>query len=79
MKIEILGSGCKKCSNLATEVESVATELGVTFELTKVTDMAVILGYEVMSTPAIVIDGKVVCSGVIPSADEIKTLINQTG
>ena len=63
MKIEILGSGCKKCSNLAADVEQVAHELSMEFTIEKVTDMAIILEYGVMSTPAIAIDGNVVVAG----------------
>lgn len=76
MKIEILGSGCKKCTNLATEVERIATEMALSFSLNKVTDMAAILDYGVMSTPAIVINGDVACSGNVPSAAEIQALLS---
>ncbi|MCL1094048.1 thioredoxin family protein [Shewanella kaireitica] len=75
MKIEVLGSGCKKCTNLAAEIERIANELSVDFELQKVTDMAAILDYGVMSTPAIVIDGTVVTAGNVPSASEISQLL----
>ncbi|MCL1048636.1 thioredoxin family protein [Shewanella abyssi] len=77
MKIEILGSGCKKCTNLAADVEQVAQRLAVDFELEKVTEMAAIMDYAVMSTPAIVIDGTVVSAGSVPSHIEIEQLINQ--
>ncbi|WP_144212462.1 thioredoxin family protein [Shewanella donghaensis] len=77
MKIEILGSGCKKCSNLAADVEQVAHELSMEFTIEKVTDMAIILEYGVMSTPAIAIDGNVVAAGAVPSHAEIKQLLNQ--
>ncbi|QQX79636.1 thioredoxin family protein [Shewanella sp. KX20019] len=77
MKIEILGSGCKKCTNLATDVEQIAQRLAVNFELKKVTDMAAIMDYGVMSTPAIVIDGTVVSAGSVPSHTEIEQLITQ--
>ena len=75
MKIEVLGSGCKKCTNLAAEIERIAQQLSVDFELQKITDMAAILGYGVMSTPAIVIDGKVVSAGNVPSESEISQLL----
>lgn len=77
MKIEILGSGCKKCTNLAADVEQVAKHLSVDIELEKVTDMATILDYGVMSTPAIVINGVVVSSGTVPAHAEIEKLLTQ--
>ena len=77
MKIEILGSGCKKCTNLAADVEQVATRLAVDFEIEKVTDMGTILEYGVMLTPAIVIDGQVITAGSVPSHAEIELLLNQ--
>ncbi|MCK8045914.1 thioredoxin family protein [Shewanella sp. 1CM18E] len=76
MKIEILGSGCKKCTNLAAEVEQVATEMALEFSVEKVTDMAAILDYGVMSTPAIVIDGTVITAGNVPSKAEIQQLLS---
>ena len=77
MKIEILGSGCKKCTNLAANVEQVANRLSLNIELEKVTDMASIVDYGVMSTPAIVINGTVVSSGRVPSDTEIEQLLIQ--
>ncbi|WP_153912598.1 thioredoxin family protein [Shewanella sp. TC10] len=77
MKIEILGSGCKKCTNLANEVTAIASRLGVDAEVEKVTDMAIILDYGVMSTPAIVINGKVMTAGTVPSTTEIEQLLTQ--
>ncbi|MCL1139410.1 MULTISPECIES: thioredoxin family protein [Shewanella] len=76
MKIEILGSGCKKCTNLAADVEQVATDMALDFSIEKVTDMAAILDYGVMSTPAIVIDGTVITAGNVPSKAEIQQLLN---
>lgn len=77
MKIEVLGSGCKKCTNLATDIQQVAKDLAINIELSKVTDMAAILDYGVMSTPAIVIDGVVVSAGKVPSHQEIEQLLTQ--
>ena len=77
MKIEILGSGCKKCTNLAANVEQVANRLSLNIELEKVTDMTSIVDYGVMSTPAIVINGTVVSSGRVPSDTEIEQLLIQ--
>lgn len=75
MKIEILGTGCKKCTNLAADVEQVAKCLSINFELYKVTDMATIVDYGVMSTPAIVINGTVITAGNVPSLNEIEQLL----
>ncbi|MCL1094054.1 thioredoxin family protein [Shewanella kaireitica] len=77
MKIEILGSGCKKCTNLAADVALVAKRLSISFELEKVTSMEQILDYGVMSTPAIVVDGVVMTAGNVPSQTEIEQLLNQ--
>ncbi|MEZ9197474.1 thioredoxin family protein [Shewanella sp. 10N.286.54.B9] len=77
MKIEILGSGCKKCTNLAADVEQIANDMSVNFELEKVTDMDAILDYGVMSTPAIVVDGVVMTAGKVPTKHEIEQLLKQ--
>ncbi|MBY6016426.1 thioredoxin family protein [Halomonas denitrificans] len=71
MKIEVLGAGCKKCSDVANQIAAVAEQQGAAIELVKVTDMARILDYQVMSTPAVVVDGVVKSTGVVPSADTI--------
>jgi small redox-active disulfide protein 2 len=68
---EVLGTGCKKCVNTAESIERVAKELGQTVTVEKVTDPAKIMEYQVMSTPAVALDGKVVHSGSIPGRDEI--------
>lgn len=74
-QIKILGSGCKKCNDLADKVKSVADSQGFEYEFEKVTDIAKIVSYGVMTTPALVVDGKVKVSGKIPSTDEIKELL----
>lgn len=68
---EVLGTGCKKCVNTAESIERVAQELGQSVEVVKVTDPAKIMEYQVMSTPAVALDGKVVHSGSIPEQDKI--------
>lgn len=70
--VKVLGSGCRNCVATAKLVEDKARELGVEIELEKVTDMAAILGWGVMSTPGVVMDGKVVHAGGIPSADAVR-------
>ncbi|HLP02145.1 MAG TPA: thioredoxin family protein [Opitutaceae bacterium] len=74
-KIQILGTGCAKCSNLAAVADEAAKALGVPYELTKVTEMRQIMSFRVMSTPALVVDGVVKLSGRVPSLDEAKQLI----
>lgn len=77
MKIEILGTGCPKCLKLAETAEAVAAEMGIEYELTKVTDIQQIVAYGVMMTPALVVDGKVKSVGKVPRADEIKSMLTQ--
>ena len=72
-KIKVLGSGCRNCINTAKQIEDTASTLGVAVDIEKVTDMAAILGYGVMSTPGVVIDGKVVHAGGVPKRDAIET------
>lgn len=68
---KVLGSGCKNCVTTAKLIEEKAKALGVEVEIEKVTDMAAILGYGVMSTPGVVLDGTVVHAGGIPQPDKI--------
>lgn len=72
MKIEVLGSGCAKCKKLYEAAEKAVKDSGVKAGLTKVEDMEKIIGYGVMSTPALVVDGVVKSSGRLPSPAEIK-------
>ena len=76
MKIQVLGTGCKKCSNLAEAADTAAKELGIDYELEKVTDIVKIMEAGVMTTPALVIDGAVKVSGRVPSADELKKILS---
>lgn len=75
MKIEILGMGCAKCKQLMTNVQKAVKDTGVQAEVVKVEDIAQIMNYAVMSTPALVIDGEIKAAGKVLSADEIKSLI----
>jgi small redox-active disulfide protein 2 len=74
-KIEILGTGCPKCSKLAEETESAARELGIEFEIKKVTDIQKIMSYGVMMTPALGVDGQVKVVGKVPPVDELKKML----
>ena len=71
-KIEILGTGCPKCRQLAANAEQAATELGIEYELEKVTDINDIMKFGVMMTPGIAVDGEVKASGKVVVADQIK-------
>ena len=75
MKIQILGTGCPKCKQLAENAEAAAKELGIDFELEKVTDINDIMSFGVMMTPALVIDGKVKIAGKVPNTEAIKELL----
>jgi len=72
MKIEILGTGCPKCKLLEENAKKAIAESGKKAELVKVTEIGDIVSYGVMSTPAIVIDGKVKSYGKVASVEEIK-------
>jgi small redox-active disulfide protein 2 len=74
-KIQILGMGCPKCKMLTANAEQAAKELGIEYELEKVTDLNQIMGFGVMMTPAIVIDNEVKASGKILSVAEIKNYL----
>lgn len=76
MEIKVLGTGCAGCKALYERVEQVVAELGIQATLTKEEDLIKIMAYNVMTLPALVIDGQVVAKGKI-SADEIKTLLTR--
>jgi small redox-active disulfide protein 2 len=72
MKIEVLGMGCAKCNALYGNVRKAAIELGIRPDIEHVRDLMKMADYGVMTTPALVIDGKVMSSGRIPTVEEIK-------
>ena len=72
MKLKIYGSGCAKCNLLTQHAETAAQELGIDYELEKVTDMNQIIDAGVMRTPALGIDDEIVVAGQVPSAKELK-------
>lgn len=72
MEIKVLGTGCAKCKKLEELVRDVVAELDMEASISKVTDINEILDYDVMMTPALVVDGEVKCFGRIPGRDEIK-------
>lgn len=71
--VKVLGSGCKNCITTAKLIEEKAAALGVAVQVEKVTDIAAIMGYGVMSTPGVVVDDKVVHAGGVPKPDAIET------
>lgn len=74
-KIQILGSGCARCRQLTAIAEQAAQDLGLQYELEKVTDVNRYAEFGVMFTPALVVDGVVKLSGKVPSLDEAKRLL----
>jgi len=72
MKIKILGTGCPKCKKLEENAREALDNAGKKAEIIKITDINEIVDYGVMSTPAIVIDNKLKCSGRIPDIEEIE-------
>lgn len=73
--IKILGTGCPNCVSTETLVAEVVKELNINATIIKVTEIIEIMAYDVMSTPAIVIDNKVVFKGRVPSKEEIKAML----
>ena len=77
MEVKVLGTGCAKCKSTVALIEDVASTKGVTLSLEKVEDIQAIVGYGVMSTPAVVIDGKVIHAGGVPSRDKVEQWLSQ--
>ncbi len=75
MEIKILGTGCPNCKRLEKNAREAVAMMAVEATITKVTEMSDILGYNILATPGLVIDGKVVCSGRVPAASEISSMI----
>lgn len=76
MKIEILGTGCAKCKTLYEATKQAVAQSGKFAQIEKVEDVMSIMAYGVMSTPGLVIDGKVVSTGKVLSVNEIVELLN---
>jgi len=75
-KIQILGPGCPKCKALADNADAAARDLGIDYQLIKVTDICEIVKFGVMMTPALAVDGNVKVVGKVPSADKIKGMLS---
>ncbi len=74
--IKILGTGCAKCKQTEEIVRQVVKEMGVEAEIVKVEDIMQIMAYNVLSTPAVVVDEVVRIKGRVPLANEVKNLLN---
>ena len=77
MQLLVLGPGCAKCQKLYAATEQAAKELGLQYELNKVSDIRQIMALRVMLTPALVVNGTVKVVGKVPSVEEIKKLLAQ--
>ena len=76
-QIKVLGSGCRNCEITANVIAHAAQEAGVEVEIEKVTDVAEIMAYGVMSTPGVVVDGKLVHAGGIPGPDAVRDWVRE--
>ena len=74
--IKVLGSGCRNCEITANIIAQAAKEAGVEISLEKVTDIAEIMSFGIMSTPGVVVDGDVVHSGGVPGPDQARAWVN---
>ena len=74
-RLQILGTGCPKCKKLAENAEAAAKELGVEYEIEKVTNINEIMNFGVMMTPGIAVDGEVKTVGKVASVEEIKAIL----
>lgn len=74
-KLQILGTGCPKCLKLAESSKNAAEEMGIAYEIEKVTNIDDIMRFGIFMTPALVVDGVVKVSGRVPSHDELKKML----
>ena len=75
MQLTVMGPGCTRCKTLAQNTEQAAKELGVPYEMNKVTDLKQIMALGVMMTPALAVNGTIKVAGRVPSVEEIKKLL----
>lgn len=78
MEIKVLGTGCPKCKVLEKSVRDVVADLKLNATITKVEDIVDIMSYGILSTPALVIDDKIVVKGRVPSSEEIKEFLSKS-
>lgn len=77
MEIKVLGSGCAKCNQLEEATKQAVARAGIDAQIEKVTDVVQIMGYGVMTTPALVVDGQVRVAGRVPSVEDIAALLTR--
>ena len=75
MEIKILGTGCPKCKTLEKVTRDAVAETGISANIEKVEDIVKIMEYRIMHTPGLVINGKVVLSGQVPSVKQVKEIL----
>jgi small redox-active disulfide protein 2 len=75
MEIKVLGTGCQKCKTLEKVTREVVAENNIEATITKVEDIVEIIKFNIMTTPALVVDGKVVLKGRVPSNNELKEIL----
>jgi small redox-active disulfide protein 2 len=75
MKFEVVGSGCRKCIELEKRVREAVAKLGIKAEVEHIYDVSRMVGMGVVSTPALILDGKVILSGMLPTTDYLVSLI----
>jgi small redox-active disulfide protein 2 len=73
--IKILGTGCAKCKQTEAVIRETLDEMGVEANIEKIEDIEQIMAYDVMSTPAVVIDGQIMVRGKVPTKEEIKAMV----
>lgn len=76
MEIKILGTGCPKCKTLEKRTREAASQLQLDAEISKVEDIVEIMKYGVMTTPALVVNNKIILKGTVPSVEELKKLLS---
>lgn len=77
LEIKILGPGCPRCQEVYKRTQEVLTELNITADIEKVTEIKKIMEYKIMATPGLVINGKVKCAGKIPAKSQIKQWLEE--
>lgn len=77
MEVKILGSGCSKCRALEANTRQALRDLGIEAEVVKETEVRNIVAYGVLSTPGLVVDGKVEAAGRVPGVGEIKDILSR--
>jgi small redox-active disulfide protein 2 len=78
MNIKILGPGCAKCHELDKRTREVVQELGLDASVEYIQDLNRIIEYGILTTPGLVVNGKMICSGHVPSKDEITRLLTSS-